>query len=205
MKRQCIDHITLFEHLTGSLSKKDSALLEEHLAECDNCLEEFVVASKLFKDKTLIGEEPIPQQDARSFWERMLPAVKEFYEWVKETPGHFPSPAYAPVRGSRNASANDEDETIHFQKILGQLQTEMIARKAKGDNFSMEIRLTEKIPHPMRFNLQKEGVVICSRLMAEDMLFIEKLPFGNYSVTLTENSEIKGACHFEISEAGVKA
>jgi len=118
-------------------------------------------------------------------------------------PGQVPQPALSPVRGADSCTA--QDELIHFEKDLGEFIAEMSVRKITHDCFSMHISSARKITNPLRLTLRKDGGVIVSRLMTDDSIFLENLPFGNYAVSLSEDALEKGSCFFEISETGLHA
>ena len=206
MKSRCIEIAVLAKYIEGSLSDKGRDRIEEHLSECDTCLEEFVIANTLLKDHDLIECEPVSEEVALSALKSLsIPKkLKKFYAWITKVlvPDSAGQPAFATVRKPDAASSVDY---ISIKKDMNDLQVEMYIEKTEDDKARIRVRvLKDNISaRNVRLTLIRQGGVIVSRLLKKNYVLFEDLPFGSYRFVVEQDALEKGEYLFKINEAGL--
>jgi anti-sigma factor RsiW len=60
MNRSCPDEEMFSDYIEGRLNDNDRSKIEEHLSECDTCLQEIVMANDLIRGAGNIKTDPVP-------------------------------------------------------------------------------------------------------------------------------------------------
>ena len=206
MKSRCIEIPVLAKYIEGRLSDKDRDRIEEHLSECDTCLEEFVIANTLLNDHALIECEPVSEKVALSALKSLnIPKeLKKFYAWITKVlvPDSAGQSAFATVRKSDAASSVDY---ISIKKHMNDLQVEMYIEKTEDDKTRIRVRVHKDniSARNVRLTLIGQGGVIVSRFLKEDYVLFEELLFGSYRFVVEQDALEKGEYLFKINEAGL--
>ncbi len=202
MKSSCMELDVLAMYIKGSLSEQETDRFEEHLSECDVCLEEFVIANKHVRDKDLSEWEPVPEEDALSVLEKVNNKIKKFYKWVTALPSELAlNPDFALVR-SDTLSPTDY---VRLGKNMDDLQTDMYVEKTADNKVCIHARVHKEnaIAKNVRLTFTGQENSIVSRLLKGDYELFENLSFGSYRLTVAQNAIEKGNHVFEISEQGI--
>ena len=62
MAPACLDEEQLAGYLEGSLSEVERDRVERHLADCEKCLDEFVLSRNMVQGSSVRGARPCPRQ-----------------------------------------------------------------------------------------------------------------------------------------------
>ena len=62
MKMTCPDEERLLDYLEGRLSEEDRSRVEEHLSDCERCLEALVVTNGLLRSRDRFELEAVPPE-----------------------------------------------------------------------------------------------------------------------------------------------
>lgn len=206
MKSTCMEIDVLAGYIEGRLSDKDRDRIEEHLSECDTCLEELVIADTLLKNHDLIECEPVSEEVALSALKGLnIPKeLKKFYAWITKVlvPDSAWQSAFATVRKSDAASSVDY---ISIKKDMNDLHVEMYIEKTEDDKAMVRVRVHKDniSARNVRLTLIRQGGVIVSRFLKEDYVLFEELPFGSYRFVVEQDALEKGEYLFKINEAGL--
>ncbi len=179
MKSSCMELDILAMYIKGSLSEQETDRFEEHLSECDVCLEEFVIANKHVRDKDLSEWEPVPEEDALSVLEKVNNKIKKFYKWITALPSELAlNPDFALVR-SDTLSPTDY---VRLGKNMDDLQTDMYVEKTADNKVCIHARVRKEnaIAKNVRLTFTGQENSIVSRLLKGDYELFENLSFGSY-------------------------
>ncbi len=200
--KSCTELGMLAKYIRGSLSKKDMDRLEEHISVCDACLEEFVVANSIMRDKELSEWEPVSKEAALSLLDVLNNKIRHFYEWITALPSELMlTPDFAPVR----SDAGSPVDYVYLSKHMGELQTEMYVEKTAHDKVCFHARVFKENlgAKNVRLTFIRDEDAIVSRLLKDDYELFENMLFGSYCLTVRQNAMEKGSYHFEILPEGV--
>lgn len=212
MKHVCPDEEWLADYLEGRLSDRDRQITEEHLSDCETCLELILLESRILREKTADYSEPVPdaviknavelipfkdvvnyqrnqgviKKSAIRIWEKMADVVAGI--WGNMQP--------AAVRGSENRSLTDN---YHVRKTFQDVDISIEIEKTGKE--TSHIRTILKTPSPdreIRITLMKDNREIYSVLPMEYYALFEDIPSGEYRLVFTRNGIEFGTYSFQI-------
>jgi hypothetical protein len=216
MKIPCPDEERLADYLEGRLSEQGRSQMEEHLSDCQICLEGLVITNSLARGRGGSELDPVPDkvteaaallvasQSTTSYGsaiEKLKRFVKDFGPrmsdalWLKP-PGKW---RLAPIRGSkRQASENLVCLRVPFKEI----ETEIEVEKIGTGKAQIRVRFPEanKPREAIRVTLKKGEREIASYPLDGAYVLFENIPFGHYGICLAENGNNLGTYVFEIKE-----
>ena len=214
MKTKCNTEEVLAGYVEDRLSDKERAKVEHHLAFCDTCLQEVVVARKIIRDSEFFEADTVPDDVTKRAIEAirvirgnsMLDGISIYLNlllskcidtlillWPWQTPG------LAPVRGSKTVIAKD---LILLKKSFSDLDVEIEIEKRDQDKTSIRVMLLrDNAPKkPLRVTLFKMGREVASFPLNGSAKLFEEIPFGHYVLIFTRKGIKAGEYSFEIKE-----
>jgi hypothetical protein len=217
MRNSCFNDEMLADYIEGRLTDDGRAAIEKHLYDCDICLDEFIIAEKLARDKVTFDPATIPGTVTRSavnlirsqyltpdrFLKQKLTrllrswstSVSEFFKplpWRRTTLG--------PIRGSKTVVS---DDLVHLKKTFKKIETEIEIEKTGNLTANIRIRLTQNSNHTnaVRATLKKGQREISSHPLTGAYALFEDTPFGHYELIFSSNGVLLGTYLFEIKES----
>ncbi|MGA1869864.1 MAG: anti-sigma factor family protein [bacterium] len=221
MTRKCVGEEILIDYLEDRLSDKERAEVEEHLSNCDKCMDVLIMGKRMVDDERLPDAEqtplePVPDHvtrqaieklkalDNRSIFERFFQIFTsdipqcafKFSEWFSDL---FDKPAFAPVRGNQSIMAKDY---ITVKKSFKNLDIEIEFEKRGPDRSMIRIMSLEKnlSIQPVRVTLMRDGLELSSHLISKEGALFEDIPFGSYVFIFTQGGKKMGEYPFRIKE-----
>ncbi len=206
----------LADYLEGRLSEEERSEMEEHLSDCNACLEVFTVANSLIQGEEQFELEPVPAKVTDAA-ERLLqsedpqvsePLQEKIEHTLKDLPtkiSEFLSPKTwgqlqpQPVRGYKRKVAKD---LVILKKAFEDVESEIEIEKVGENKALIRVRLPldDLTRQKIRVTLKKGDREIASHLAGEAYVLFEDIPFGHYSLTFTRDGLTLGTCLFEIKE-----
>ena len=214
MDRNCLKDEEFIDYLEDRLPDRDRSRAEQHLSECDVCLEEVVAARGIVRGRDPAEFDPVPEEvtkraikaiqglEGYSLLEKISGFPKEiFSKWFESFKGFFSwrSLRLAPVRSIKTVVS---DDLILIKKSFPDLNAEIEIEKVEHD----KARIWVKVPkekeqkNPLRVSLLKNGRELSSYLVNDSGVFFEDLPFSHYVLLFTRNGLEVGEYSFEIKE-----
>jgi hypothetical protein len=216
LKKRCIDEETLADFLEGRLKGAKLNAAEEHLADCDQCLDIIKIGSGLIRGGESNGTLPVPDNVTReavnivgrlnkdrslSATEKVSSSIKEISSKVSRWFSHEfrGSPQLAPVRGEWQIVS---DNVIQVKKKFRSFQAGIEIEKTDNDMATIRVTMIsgEKGHSGTRVTLKKEEREVSSDLMNGKLVVFESIPFGKYSLVFSRMGEAMGNYKFEIKE-----
>jgi hypothetical protein len=217
MKGSCPDEERLAEFLEGSLSADERSQTEEHLAECQSCLEALVIANTLARGRTEAELEPVPARvteravgrvtsrypaTSDSLMEEVRSSLRDLGARMREVLSSrwFGTSSTAPVRSSKIVAS---EERVCVRVPFKETETEIEVEKAGVGTATIRLRLVEAsaLGRALRVTLKQGEREITSHLLEGSSVLFEDIAFGHYGVSLTEDGKILGTYLFEIKES----
>jgi hypothetical protein len=221
----CLELDILGAYIDGSLDDDEKEAVKAHIASCDECMEEFVLATLLLNDEELAEyETEYAQTPAQTGLHTALQAVGDrirtkMSDWLTAlSPPEWLSlqNSFSAVRGSQYSA--DAVTSIFVRKDINELQTEMYIEKDEtglsSDHWRMWIKVFKgrEAAKNVSLTLIREGGMPFARFLNRDYVFFDRQPYGSYSLALEQHaaelrSEKKEPLkklmfRFEISNAG---
>jgi hypothetical protein len=216
MKSLCIDLETLASYIGGTVSDEERDRIEEHLADCEDCRKEFVVASTILNDKELSENEGLSEKESRSMWAKIKEKIAPVLQWTRALCSELTEapwfsvfePAPAMSRG-RSEARQPVVEYVYFSKELNEmLEAEMYIRKTEDEKACMKVRVTEEeeLAKNVRLTLKREGKKDVSRPLRDAYVAFDDLMFGDYHLVVIQYGKESKADYllkFRIDKAGI--
>lgn len=120
MKSSCIDIGMLAAYIGKTISDKEREQMERHLAECDDCRDDFLTANILLNDKELSEWEPPTEPDPGA-----LNFIKEVYG--REPEWELPTEPDSGARAFIKKMATDDKESTQGEDNAKPMFTEKMA------------------------------------------------------------------------------
>lgn len=216
MRIRCPDEERLADYAEGNLSEKDRSQLEEHLADCQICLEGLLIAENLEHRQDLFELDPVPAavteaavclvtgQHALSHGssiERFKRSVRNIVSRVSDTlhVGLWARWHLAPIRGSKTVASED---LVCLRVPFMKIETELEIEKTGDDRAHIRVKLPEayRYKKTARVTLKKGEREVASYLSGGAYVLFEDIPFGHYGISLDEDGVRLGTYLFEIKE-----
>jgi hypothetical protein len=214
MKTSCPDEERLMDYFKGRLSEEDSSQLEAHLAECEDCLEAFVLVKHMVANMDQFKLESVPtnvteaavnlvlsqRTESSGIVERLKRSIKEMASRLTDTlqrPWGVLQPV--PIRGSETCESEGiVCHTFSFKGITADIEIE----EAGNAKVQIRVQLAEDTwrIRGIRVTLKKGDREIASYRLQGPYVVFEDIPFGRYAISLTENGAQLGTYHFEVKD-----
>lgn len=216
MRTICPDEEMLADYIEGRLSDAEGSQIEEHLAGCEMCLEEFVAGRSTVQGEDQFHVHPVPPEvthaavnlvksrggaSCGALVESFKRLLRGLYAGILDL--FRPTPwgrwQLASIRGNKRVLAKD---LIYLRKTFPQMEAEIEIEKT-GERSAL-IRVT--VPkegrkgETVRVTLKSRGREISSALLDGDYLLFDDIPFGHYSLNFARDGVRLGAYSFEIKE-----
>jgi len=217
MKNPCPHEESLMDYLEGRLSDGDRSQIEEHLSNCQACLEALVVAKAMTDDRDHLELEPVPKGVTQAavdlvtnlcakpkvaFTEKLRGSIRSTVSKITDTlqPGPLGVLQPVPIRSSSTVVCDDlVSVTVSFRGMKTEIEME------KAGDGKAHIRVKPLNPKKdagtLRVNLKAGEREIASYLVEGAYVLFEDIPFGHYSISIVENGEELGAYLFEMKDS----
>jgi len=189
MNLQCIDVRTIADYMGDRLSEPEREQMEAHLSECDECLEEFVLANAMLNDKELMEYEPGAADIVRTTLEKMGENIKrKVSEWVTALSPPAWHSQYASAMVRSTGTASPDIASMLVRKDINALQAEMYFEKTDSHRADISIKVfkDDEAVKNVGLTLLRDGRLVGGRhfLDRNDCAEFEGQPFGAYSLML---------------------
>jgi len=217
MASACLDEELLAGYLEGNLSKAQQDRVERHLADCELCLQNFVLSREMMQAAVLDDLDPVPakvtfsaiKQIQRQSKKPLVPlkqifkkSARDLYDKVSDvlTSSSGGDWELAAVRGSKISTSRNG---VIIKKTFAQIPTEIEIEKTLKGNAHIKVRFPEHDHRTKgtRITLQKGAREVSSFLTNKaGYVLFEDVPFGHYSLVFLRNGDMFGTYLFELKE-----
>lgn len=204
MNPGCIETAKLYDYITGQLSEQEARNVEDHLADCDICLDQFVTAQALLEDGDLMENSVSIKEVGAPIIKALLAGTKRFLEWTVEP---LVQPAFA-IRDSAAENTFEGNSPSNYLKVIksfGWLSGEMAFKKTKQNAFDLQFKLVGTFESNSRFCviLERQKDKFDARILEGAKAEFTNLSFDRYHLVLEKNEEPCGKFFFEITQDGI--
>jgi hypothetical protein len=216
MKTTCPDEERLADYLEERLSGDERAEIEEHLSDCEICLEEFMVARNLTRHEDRFHTDPAPSKVTKAAlhlvngrgsllssapWQGFKRLVKGLRSRSSGllSPVPWGSWSLAPIRSSRRSVPKG---LIHLRKTFKGVEVEIEIEKTGKDKTLIRVKLPEDARQmkDVRVTLKKDEREISSYLLNRGYVVFEDILFGHYRISFSRGGEMLGEYLFNTKE-----
>jgi len=188
MKSECMDLETLTAYIDGCLPDKEKDAVEKHLADCDECLEEFVIANSLLNDSGLTEYESAPLNVIRTALQEVREKIKKkISDWMMELspPPWILGHDISPVR----SDAASPVPSILVKKNINEFHTEMYFEKAGDKKARVWIRVLRGNQNAKNVSLTliRDDGVPFARFLKREYVIFDRQSFGSYHLSVEQN------------------
>ena len=217
MKRLCPDEERLGDYIEGRLNNNDRSRIEEHLADCENCRQEFIIGKGLVRGSESLELDPVPKEVTQSalrlvkgrasvsaslLMEKCSRFFNEMYSMLVDffRPVLWGKWGLANIRGSRKVVSED---LVHFRRRFRDIEAEIEIERAGKGRAHIRVRLASDNGDDdgIRVTLKRGEREISSNLPDNrGHVLFEDMPFDHYTLHFTRDKKTLGDYHFEIKE-----
>ena len=206
------------DYLENRLTIEERSDIESHFSECPRCLDEFLTANSLAKDRENLAADPVPEyvtesaaklvaklvsrprdsfmQRSSRFFKKNCMRISDYIKLIL-----YHKDGFAPVRSSQGAATGD---FYRVRKMFKEMVTEIEIEKAGNQLAAIRVSLINgsadkiDIRVTLRNSSRRE---IASYMISGKFVVFENIPFGQYSLTFMQNGKKIGTYSFEIKES----
>jgi len=216
MKTLCPNEEVFSDYLEGRLPDHERSKIEEHLSDCDICLQDLVVTRSVVRGRSGLQSDPVPPGVTRAavnlVKSRALPSsesvrrrLRRFFAGLYSTLSDFfhlttwGQWSLAPIRGSKKVISGG---LIQRTKTFKEIEADIEIEKTGMDKALVRIKLPENMKkrESVRVTLKKGEREISSLLLNDGYVLFEDIPFGHFALSFIRDGEMLGTYHFEIKE-----
>ena len=217
MKKRCINEETLADFMEGRLAEDKLGEVEDHLADCDQCLDIIKIGAGFNHGGGTADTRPVPEnvtkavadligglhrEKASSTVEKVGSSFKLMSARVSRWFSHefWNSPRLAPVRGDWQIVS---DNVIQVRKQFKTFESGIEIEKINNDTATIRVTLVSgsKAHTGMRVTLKREEREVSSDTMKGTLVVFESIPFDRYCLVFARLGEPLGHYEFEIKES----
>jgi hypothetical protein len=218
MKKKCPEEEILADYLEKRLSDEERSRLETCLSECDECLEELLVAKNLIQNNGLIEfrpvSKPITEGAIHLLADRISAPRRSVKDTIVQTITHwwsqmanlnslklYSNTGLAHVRSYDLAA---HPGTFRTNKSFEKIKTEIEIEKTSNDSAVIRVHLVSDTQNKYNIRatlLNKDQREISSFLLTEGPAVFEDIAFGHYNLVFKRNGATIGTYPFEIKGA----
>jgi hypothetical protein len=216
MKSLCPDEERIGDYINGRLNDNDISRIEEHLAGCETCRQEFIIGKGLRRGGDLeLGPAPdevtrsslrladnaasTPRTPLNKMWERFLSKVRSILDDLLR-PALWGRWGLTTIRGSRMVVSED---LVLIRRHFKDIETEIEIEKAGEGKAHIRAKLIGDIHDNggVRVTLKRGEREVSSCLPdSRGRVLFEDIPFDHYSLHFLKDSTTLGIYPFEIKE-----
>ena len=205
MNFPCLDAAMLAGYVDGQLTEDERSEVENHMLDCDLCMETLAVSKTFLNEMNLADYETAAAgTGVGAVIENVKKKIDSFYGWVSELapPAWFMEFSPSAVRSS--VSAEPSRAAVLVTRRMGDLQAEMYVQKSRMDAAFMAVKVTtgRKNAQNVCLTLAREEGGLQARYVTRDYEVFDNLGFGAYRLIVEQNADEKGAYLFHIDEEG---
>jgi hypothetical protein len=216
MNKPCPDEEKLLDYLEGRLAEEDRFEVEEHLSDCQTCLDALVITTGMVRDEDRLELDPVPAEVTESavqlvtsqctkscgaLMEKVERSIRNTFSKISDSLPLGPWAGWQPVpiRGSKKVAS---DDLVCLRVPFKDIDTEIEIEKTGNNKAHIRVKLHEASKHRegVRVTLKAGEREIASCLSEEGSVLFEDIPFGHYSISLAKDGLGSGTYLFEIKE-----
>jgi anti-sigma factor RsiW len=212
---KCLSLETLSRYIGGLLPDDEAQTVEAHLADCDSCLDEFMMATELLNDLPPEQAASVPRTPLKDVAESIVASVQgtvqqaaqQVLRTLSEWKTAIEPPVWALQTQVRSTAATAETPFFYVRDAMDNVIVEMYAEWSTSDNARLFVKpfVDEKPVSGVKVAVKREGGGRSIRkLLDENDYFLkENLSFGVFELTISDKTEVLGRRRFEINEEGI--
>lgn len=186
--------------------RKDAAL--NHLYECDNCLEEFILAKRMLNETRVAEFESVKSDRLESIIAPIKQRLSQLIQWSTDVvaPDWICRYSPSPVRSDFYPnSTKSTTSAVFVSKTIDDLLTQMYVQKTIDNKISIAVRVAKdkKSARNVSLTLLRENGSPLARYINHEYEVFERLRFDSYNLIVEQNSQQKGNYTFEINNKGL--
>jgi len=219
MKIECIREEALMDYFDKKLTEEERVVIEEHLSECDDCLE-------LMKMISQMGKTP---ENSKSEWASLKPVpeyvTKKAIESVwamgenpikKENAGYFSRLfslfmdkitelfTFRPLEpvAVRSKKKDAQNDLFIVHKTISDLEVEFEFEKRPLNRALIRILVAQNPlqKEPLRVTLFSADREVSSFTIKESAVTFQEVPFGHYTIVFFRSGQKLGNYSFEVKD-----
>jgi hypothetical protein len=217
MHEKCLKEEQIIDYMEDRLPRKARKMAEQHLSECDDCLEEVTVVSGIFRSGNLDELDSVPNEVTQaavqlingqttpsqtSFWEKCRGFFSGLYLNVSDLFHLFPWAGWrlAPIRGSRRIISED---LVHLRKNFKEIDAEIEIERTGVSKAHIRVQIVggNGKGTGVRVTLKRGERDVSSNLSDHrGYVLFEDLPYGHYRLIFSKDGVTLGDYSFKIKE-----
>jgi hypothetical protein len=218
MKKKCPEEEILADYLEKRLSDEERSRLETYLLECDECLDELLVAKNLIQNNGLLEYDPVSkriEEGAIHLLADRMPArsrslkdaiVQIITHWWSQVANLNSLKLYSNNRLAhvRSYDLAAHPGTFRTNKSFGKIETEIEIEKTSNDSAVIRVHLVSDTQNKYNIRatlLNKDQREISSFLLTDGSAVFEDIVFSHYNLVFKRNGATIGTYPFEIKGA----
>jgi hypothetical protein len=215
MKISCPDEETLVDYLEHRLSDEDRSRVEEHLADCQLCLDSVIVIKNMVEKADCFELEEVPKRvtdtavdlvvqrspESPGLFEKIESSIKRAASRVTDSiMGPWGTLQPAMVRGTKTVVSED---LVRVAVSFEEINTEIEIEKTSTDTATIRVLFPEALEteEVLRVTLKKGEREIASYPFESTPVVFEDISLGHYSISLRRGGVELGVFLFEIKDS----
>lgn len=211
-RQECPNEESLANYLSGLLSEQVNESVETHLAGCSFCVDEIVAAHKAAQET---ATEIVPQrvmdramglvpakQRSEGVFDLVVRLVKDSIELVS-TSGQWLNPAAAVPVGVRGKAQPSATSILQVEKEIGDFKVAVEVELIGAGQCQIAVGIKDpggRAVDKVRVSLVSEGREQASYLTRQGEAVFERIPKGEYNLSLSESGKPLGTIRLRMEE-----
>lgn len=212
--RQCPREETLADYLGNRLPAAAQLALEQHLCQCDTCLEAIIAGAALPEEKGQESITAIPCSEKalsrsgadgarplQTLWTRLAAVCRSLVNSLMEII-FFKQPEAAQVRGNKRIISRN---LVVIEKTFPEIKLEIEIEKTGEQTADIKVRAISPDAGArvdgVRINILKDSREIASFITAGGEALFENITFGEYAITVQQGEKRLGHLILAVKES----
>ena len=219
MKIECIREEALMDYFNNKLTEEERVVIEEHLSECDDCLELMKMMSRMINASEDSKPEwtslkPVPEHVTKkaieSVWAINENSIKKenasflsrvFSLFIDKIMDFFTFRTLVPV-AVRSKKKDAQNDFFIVHKTISDLAVEIEFEKRPLNRALIRILVAQNpLPkEPLRVALFSADREVSSFTIKESAVTFQEVPFGHYTLVFFRSGQKLGNYSFEVKD-----
>ncbi|ETR67204.1 MAG: hypothetical protein OMM_05260 [Candidatus Magnetoglobus multicellularis str. Araruama] len=224
MSNTCIDMDMFTAYFGKYISRKERNRVENHLANCNECMNLFAIAAETLLDPEIYEYDPICKTKANDLWKSIRQRMKHFFQWSRNQsppqwtynacPSFQPIPVMVRADDSIIESESIAQEKslpkspvdcVYIEKDVDPFKVEIFAEHTRENSITCKIRVhtASQSSDDIFVYLERKDKGITAKPFINEYVLFENLPYDNYVIILEQEHLNKAYAEIEINQNGI--
>jgi len=203
MSDLCLTLDTLVSYICGDVDQYKRQEIENHLANCPECMDRFAMSIELIEDKQLNKISPKIRSKSSDYLKNIVQGASKIFDWCTNLPE--PEWAMQAVPVMVRDESNYSYKAIRLKRNTNQINIDIYLLHYGKKSFTLKVFVNHQGKKDGYLSIvlfNSKGHIDAKPVLNKKVIFND-MGFGNYKMVVDQDTKNIGELTFEINESGL--